>query len=470
MDVRNFSKIGDAVPVPDLTRIQTEYYDRFLQKDMPARERKHIGLESVLQESFPIQSYDKTMSLEYVSYSLGRPRYSPAECKRLRLTYGYPFKVWLRLKRPEPVEEEVHFGELPVMLGGGEFIINGAERVIVTQLHRSPGIDFLEEIRPGEKKIHTCRIIPERGSWIEINVTKRDVLALRIDQSTALPATVLLRALSEEYSSNEQIYRAFYPVETVKLQGAWSKSVQGRILVREVKNAATGEVLLPSGSVLGEAQIDILRNSDAKDVEVISDEKADPIVHQTILEDPTRNTEDALLRIYARLRPGNPSNVKKAKDLFRDKFLDSTRYRLGRVGRFRLNRKIGLQIPESEMTLSAQDLVEAIRYLMKLRSGQGHVDDIDHLGNRRLRTIDELAGDEIRKGLLRLRRTVQERMSLKEKEKEPLTPRTLVNSKTIFSSIESFFGRGELLAGRQFLDLRGPVHRRRHLDSWWRRR
>src|SRR5438477_6889986 len=203
--VRNFGRIGDAIEVPPLTDVQIRSYERFLQLDTPAEKRSPSGLEGVLREIFPIESYDKTISLEYVKYDLGKPRYDPDECRQLRLTYGRPFRVWLRLNKEQPVEEEVYLGDMPIMIGGGEFIINGAERVVVSQLHRSPGVDFVVEVAEGERKLHSCRIIPERGSWIEVNVTKKDALGVRIDQSGKFSAVTLLRAMSQEHSTDAAV-------------------------------------------------------------------------------------------------------------------------------------------------------------------------------------------------------------------------------------------------------------------------
>src|SRR6266567_2490395 len=193
-EVRNFGRFGDAVEVPPLTDIQTRSYERFLQLDIPLDKRTPSGLEGVLREIFPIESYDKTLSLQYLKYELGKPRYGPDECRQLRLTYGRPFRVWLRLNKEQPVEEEVYLGDMPIMLGGGEFIINGAERVVVSQLHRSPGVDFVSSSEPGERKTFSCRIIPERGSWIELNIGKRETLGVRIDQSGKFSSITLLRA------------------------------------------------------------------------------------------------------------------------------------------------------------------------------------------------------------------------------------------------------------------------------------
>src|SRR5271167_1143857 len=215
--VRNFGRLGDAIEVPPLTDVQTRSYDRFLQLEVQVEKRTPTGLEGVLREIFPIESYDKTINLDFIKYELGKPRYDPDECRQLRLTYGRPFRVWLRLNKEQPVEEEVYLGDMPIMIGGGEFIINGAERVVVSQLHRSPGVDFVVETEAGDRKFHSCRIIPERGSWIEINVTKKETLGVRIDQSGKFSSMTLLRAMDPAYSTNADILRAFYPTEEIKV-------------------------------------------------------------------------------------------------------------------------------------------------------------------------------------------------------------------------------------------------------------
>ncbi|HUW30505.1 MAG TPA: DNA-directed RNA polymerase subunit beta [Planctomycetota bacterium] len=457
MEIRNYGRVGDAIPVPNLTAIQRESYRRFLQMDVLPGDRKAMGLESVLRETFPITSYDGSMSLEYVRYELGRPRYTPDECRRLRLTYGMPFKIVARLDKPSgAVEEDVYLGEIPIMMGGGEFIINGAERVIVTQLHRSPGVDFSQEIHPTGKRLHSCRIIPERGSWFEITVSKKDALHVRIDQSGKFAATTLLRAMSEEYSTNSDILRTFHETETVKLKKAHAEKLASRIVVTDIVDTETGEVIIEAGKPLNEGLIEAFVARGIEEIEVLKEGEDDLIVN-TLMEDQAESHENALLRIYRRLRPGNPPQLEKARELFHEKFFDTSRYRLGRVGRFRLNRKFSQQIDENEMALREEDLVNATKYIMLLRKGQGQVDDIDHLGNRRIRTIDELAADELRKGFLKLRRTVQERMSLKDQEN--ITPRVLINSRTISSAIEYFFGRSEL---SQVVDQVNPLSQLTH--------
>src|SRR6476620_5523400 len=418
-DERNFGRFGDASPVPPLTDIQTRSYDRFLQLDVGHDKRTVSGLEGVLQESFPIESYDKKHSIEYVKYELGKPRYEPDECRQLRLTYGRPFKVWLRLRKADgsAVEEEVYLGDMPIMIGGGEFIINGAERTVVSQLHRSPGVDFVVET-DGDLKLHSCRIIPERGSWIEINVTKKNNFGVRIDQSGKFSAMTLLRAMDPAYSSTANILRQFYQPETVKLKGADArarligdpdKEVPPMVADDDVIDPETGEVYVNAGEGFTKEAVDRIATSTLKEVSALAPPR-DPIILESIKDDGTESHEAALLKIYQKLRPGNPPQLEKAKELFKEKFLDPNRYRLGRVGRFRINRTFKQDIDEGEMTLRSIDFVNAIKYLLELRASNGAVDDIDHLGNRRLRTIDELAADELRKGFLKLRRTVQERM------------------------------------------------------------
>jgi len=457
MEVRNYGKSEELVEVPNLTQIQTEAYERFLQADVPASRRKDRGLEAILGEIFPIKSYDELATLEYVKYELSKPRYSPEECRQLRLTYGRPLRLRLRLtfkEKGEGVEEEVYVGEMPVMIGGGEFIINGTERVIVTQLHRSPGVDFLEEVQ-AEKRRHSCRIIPERGSWVEIEVGKKDVLNVRIDQSGRFPATCFLRAIGEEFSRNEDIIRLFYETETAKLSSP-SKLKQS-YSAQTVFDPKTGEVVLKAGALITEAVIDELLKLGQKELEIVK-KVDDPLMLNSLQDDKTGSHEEALLKLYTRFRPGNPQQLDKAKQLFYEKFFDPKRYRLGPVGRFRLNRKFSQDIDANEMTLQKEDIVNSIKYIVKLRKGEdSSVDDIDHLGNRRLRTIDELVGEELRRGFLKLRRTVQERMS--GKELDQLTPRVLINSKTIMSTIDYFFSRGEL---SQVLDQTNPLAQLTH--------
>jgi len=453
--VRSFSRVGDAVAVPDLIEIQIASYQRFLQQHVDPAKRKREGLEGLLREIFPIQSYDEKTSMEYLDYDFAEPRYTVQECRDLKLTYGMPFRIRCRLTRKEAkevVEESIFLGEVPIMIGGGEFIINGAERVIVSQLHRSPGVDFTVVKEESDRPLHAARVIPERGSWIELGVTKKDSLSIRIDQSGKIPATTFLRAMDEKYGANASILREFYQTKTIPTDELRSHMY----LVQAFVDPDGGEELVPSGGQVGESLTAIV-SSPAKKIEVI-EKPGDALILNTVAEDPADSHDNALLRIYVRLRPGNPPQVAKAKTLFAEKFYDENRYRLGKVGRFRVNRKFKQAVPESAMTLRVEDFVNTLKYIVKLRGGEGVVDDIDHLGNRRLRTICELACEELRKGLLKLRRTVQERMSLRD-QNELTKIAELINSKSISSSIDYFFGRSEL---SQVVDQQNPLSQLTH--------
>jgi len=440
--IRNFGRVNDAMEIPNLVAVQRASYDRFLQQDIPPGKRSDIGLEALFREIFPIESYDKKMVLEYLHYELEKPHYSQTECVQLRLSYAYPLKIYCRLrseKGEDLAEQGIYLGEIPVMIGGGEFIINGAVRVIVSQLHRSPGVDFLIESKEGDRVLHGCRIIPERGSWIEIGVTQKDIMVVRIDQSSKIPSTIFLRAIDPAYGTTESILRSFFQTSTVSVDklspSMWS--------VEPIVDKETGEIIAKAGSQIGDKTTLIQQKSGIKKVEVVS-EVRDALILNTLAEDDCQSHEQALLKFYMRLRPGNPPNQEKAKTFFAEKFFDSNRYRLGKVGRFRLNRKFNQAVNENEMTLRPEDFLNTMKYIVALRNNEGEVDDIDHLGNRRLRTIEELAADEIRKGLLKLRKTVQERMSIKRDAEDQLRIADLVNSKSVASSINYFFGRGEL--------------------------
>jgi DNA-directed RNA polymerase subunit beta len=474
--VRDFSKRGDALPIGDLTQTQREAYERFLQLGAtPVSRNVEIGLESLLREIFPIESYDGTMKLEYLRYALDEPRYTADECRELRLTYGMPFRITVRLTREahsELPEEDIYLGEFPIMLGGGEFIVNGAERVIVSQLHRSPGVDFSIISSEADRPLHSARIIPERGSWIELEVTKKDVLMMRIDQSTKLAATTFLRCLDESVASTDAIISLFYEVNEI----AADKVHPEHWAAASIVDTETGEELVHVGRQIGEEAAEAIKASKLKKIRVIQN-PSDALILNSIAEekletfaDVANEYERALLMVYTKLRPGNPPQVDKAKQLFVEKFFDDNRYRLGKVGRFRINRKFNLDSPEDLMFLRGEDFLRVIQYVLDLRSNRvdqetgrpvAVVDDIDHLGNRRLRTLDELGVEELRKGFLKLRRTVQERMSVKDPD-ELAKIADLVNSKSISSAIDFFFGRSEL---SQVVDQTNPlsslVHERR---------
>ena len=418
--VRTFGSVRETAEIPDLVDIQRKGYEQFLQKDVAPTRRGRTGLEALFREIFPVESYDKNMRLEYLYYELEKPHYTPTQCRQLRLTYGYPLKIWCRLKTKageDLAEQAMYLGEMPIMMGGGEFIINGAIRVIVSQLHRSPGVDFLIESKEGDRVLHGGRIIPERGSWIEISVTHRDILVVKIDQSSKLPATVFLRAMEPAYGTTDKILRQFYPTKKVPT----NKLTPNMWAVTPIADPLTGEIIVKASAQISD-KVSLIQASFAKDeaagqgqgkgkkakhsavdseFEIIDDVR-DTLILNTLADDDCPSHEQSLLKFYLRLRPGNPPNEEKAKAFFVEKFFDPNRYRLGKVGRFRLNRKFGQTVDENEMTLRPEDFLNTMRYIMALRNNQGEIDDIDHLGNRRLRAIDELAADEIRKGLLKL--------------------------------------------------------------------
>src|SRR4051812_21996462 len=281
-EVRDFSKRGDALPIPNPIEVQIQSYQKFLQKEVDPAKRKNDGLESLLREVFPIESYDGNLRLEYISYDLSEPRYTTDECRALRLTYGMPFRIQVRFVRKdkdEVMEDSIYLGEIPIMIGGGEFIINGAERVIVNQLHRSPGVDFLIEVQEGDRPLHGFRVIPERGSWIECSVTKKDALAIRIDQSSKIPATTFLRALDKKFSTTEQIIREFYTVEKVKvaeLQGTYYAA-------SPIIDAETGEELVKAAAQIGES-LNKIQASSLKSIECVT-KVNDPLILNTLADD-----------------------------------------------------------------------------------------------------------------------------------------------------------------------------------------
>jgi DNA-directed RNA polymerase subunit beta len=501
---RYFGKHQEIMEVPDLAELQIKSYEEFLQYKTPSICREDKGLQSLIQEFFPIDSYNQKYSLEFVGYELGKPRYSLDECRELKLTYGAPFKIRVRLinktdeSKVKEEEEEVFLGEIPLMIGGGEFIINGAERVIVSQLHRSPGVDFEKDDTAGEKRLHKCLIIPERGSWIDVTVTRKDTLVIQIDKNGKFPVTSFLRALDEAYSTDEAILKLFYDVENISIKAKDRATAPKKLLRRYLAAPLTlkvdstlstddeKELILPAGIVLEEAEITRILDSDIKTVPVLKQRvesdiqlkentaikdkslRLDTLILKTLEDDPTsdrsRDIEKepdgyraALAKLYSKLRSGNPFNFEKAKGVLNEKFKDPARYRLGRVGRFRLNRKFRQNVDPDQMALTPDDLINSIRYIMLLRDDRGEIDDIDHLGNRRIRTITELAGEEFRKGFSKLKRHIQEKMNVETDEQ--LSPKTLINPKTISAAIEYFFGRGEL---SQVVDQTNPLAQLTH--------
>ena len=472
-DFRSFQFRDESI-LPGLSDLQVRSYNEFLQIGVPAKRRKEIGVESLFQGAFPIESHDKSMALDYIGYELGRPRYTPEECRELKYSYAYPLRVRVALRKgEESIEEEIYLGEVPVMMGGGEFIVNGSERVIVSQLHRSPGIDFSAEVHTGDKKLHSARVIPERGSWVELLVSGKGSLQVRIDQQGKFSALTFLRALKPEWGSDDAILRLFYPVENVKrgkeTKAKFSAKLEGLRSLGQVRDTRTGEVWVEAGQEISADAAERIAGSDLKEVEVLgSDSKLagefpwmdDTLILDSLKEDTASSHEEALAAIYAKLRPGNPIQLEKARELIHDRFFDEKRYSLGRVGRFRISRKFRrpAEADRGPSTLLPEDIYDAVKYLLGLRANIGEIDDIDHLGNRRVRTLAELASEEFRKGLLKVARAAVDRMS-QQSDTETLTPRALINAKAFSTAVEQFFARGEL---SQVVDQTNPLSQLAH--------
>ncbi|MDP6128162.1 MAG: DNA-directed RNA polymerase subunit beta, partial [Planctomycetota bacterium] len=468
-EIRDFRKFAyrEESLLPGLSDLQLRAYREFLQMGVAPKRRKSLGLEALFQNVFPIESLDKTLALEYLGYTLGRPRYEPNECRKLKYSYAFPLRARIALRRgSERTEEDIFLGEIPVMMGGGEFIVNGSERCIVAQLHRSPGIDFSVDFHTGDKKLHSARIIPERGSWIEISVSGKGMLQVRIDQQSKFSALTLLRALQPtgiEEGTTDEILRLFYPVEVIsraKLsKPKFAKAIEGKKALGQIRDLKTGEVWADPGQEITPEAAERIAASDLKEVELLGNAE-DNLILDSLKEDTATTHEEALAAIYQKLRPGNPVQLEKARDLLRDRFFDAQRYSLGRVGRFRISRKFGRpeEADKGPTTLQPDDFLDAVKYLLGLRSGVGEVDDIDHLGIRRVRTIGELATEEFRKGLVKVARGAVDRMSQQE-DTETLTPRSLINAKAFSTSVDQFFSRGEL---SQVVDQTNPLSQLAH--------
>ncbi len=455
--VKYFGKVEEIVPIPSLVQLQASSYDGFLDEETPWDQRnENNGLEAILSEFFPITAFDDKLTVSYHGYSFSPPQHDVAECRDLGLTYQKGLKLKIRVEG-EPLEgavleEDVHIAYLPIRVGGGEFVINGSERTIVTQIQRSPGVDFTSEKATSGRILHSCRIIPERGSWIQVEATTKDLLQIKIDKSTKISATTFLRAIDEDMGSNAGILRRFFETAVKKTAGTKAKDgIVGRILVDDIIDEESGEPLVKSCEIISEASFETIKGLGVKEIEVIEDEsiKVDDILLNTLRDDDAASHEEALVRIYRRLRPGSPADEKKVKELFFDRFQNESRYNLGEVGRFRVNRKLKTDI--EGLVLTAGDYEAIIKYLLNLirtSSRDGELDDIDHLGNRRVRPIADLLTDEMRSSMLKLRRAVKERLGRDiQQDQDPtahLAPRSLFNSQAVDSSIQNFFQRGEL--------------------------
>ena len=545
---KDYSTIKEILDIPYLLEVQVRSYSEFLQKDVPPEERKDIGMQRVFHQVFPIKDFYETSELRFVSYRLGKPKYDIKDCILKGLTYAAPLRVTVQLviyDVQEGVktgqiraikEQEVYFGEIPLMTSTGHFIINGTPRVVVNQLHRSPGVFFDQEIPKAYagRPLYFARIIPYRGSWIDFEFDQKDIIHVRIDRRRRMPATVFLKALG--YSTTK-LLRAFYETEKIYLvDGRFRKRVDrellvgqkapsdildpstqeviirkgrkitegilkkieaagvteiaveddtlvGKVLAQDVVDPATGDIIAEANEELTEEKVQEIRERGIKEIEIvlIEERKRSPALRETLLIDPItlsleekkrclladpeeaiaqREKEKALIEIYRRLRPGDPPTLETAKALFENLFFKPERYDLSSVGRMKMNHKLGLDVPLEVTTLRPEDILEVVKYLVGLREGKGNIDDIDHLGNRRVRTVGELLENQFHIGLVRVERAVKEKMSLQEVE--ALMPHDLINSKPLTAVLREFFGSSQL---SQFMDQTNPLseitHKRR---------
>ncbi len=525
---RSFGRIRKIIELPYLIEIQKTSYDLFLQKDAPATQRQSIGLQDVFKSVFPIKDFNETASLEFVSYALGDPKYDVDECHQRGMTFAAPLKVTVQLvlwdvdqqsgarSIKNVKEQEVYFGEIPLMTTNGTFMVNGTERVIVSQLHRSPGVFFEHDkgkTHASGKLLYSARIIPYRGSWVDLEFDPRDILYVRIDRRRKFHATVLLRALGmttedllnyyyksdtfvfdgrkpalmfnpnhllgakvssdvRDPKSNELIVKegkkftrpVLRQMETARIKQVattW-EDILGRVTAHDVIDPHTKEVLVECNQEITPERLELIREKGVHQIDVlfIDESNIGPYLRNTLLQDRIRSPQDAIVEIYRRLRPGDPPTVESATNFFNNLFFNPDRYDLSKVGRLKLNHRLKLNVPLEQGTLRKEDILEVVRYLMELKNGNGSVDDIDHLGNRRVRAVGELVENHFRVGLVRMERAIKEKMSLQDIE--TLMPQELINYKPVSAALKEFFGSSQL---SQFMDQTNPLseitHKRR---------
>ncbi len=465
-----FSKIPTIAEYPDLLDIQRQSFQDFLQESVAPDKREEKGLQAVFLATFPIVDSRENFILDFVEYYIDKPKYTVRECRERGLSYAVPLKAKLRLSikdltgetenYTETIEQDVYLGNLPYMTERGTFIINGAERVIVNQLHRAPGVFFDESIHPNGTKIFSARVIPFRGSWVEFMTDVNDILHVYIDRKKKFFVTTFLRSLG--FATDKGILELFDLVEEVDLKKADTLNLVGRTTVEDIVDESTGEVLVEEGTSLDEESVEALKSTAIKKIRLR--EPNDPtmphLILNTLEKDDAKDEETALRKIYSLLRSGEPPDLETAKGLLDKMFFNDKRYELGKVGRYRLNKKLGLKVEVENTVLTREDFIEIIKYLIDLREGKKATDDIDHLGNRRVRTVGEQLSSQMNLGLTRMARTIKERMNLGDSE--TITPQELINARAITSVINTFFGTSQL---SQFMDQTNPLaeltHKRR---------
>ncbi len=461
----NYGKLPHVVDIPDLIEIQTASYKDFLQKDVSPSRRKAVGLQAVFKEVFPIESYDGQYTLDFVKYEIQDPKMSALECIREALSYAAPLYITLRLKDGEEVrEEEVYLGEIPLMTEQGSFVINGAERVVVSQLHRSPGICYEQSLHANGSVLYSFRIIPDRGSWVEVQFDTSDMIYMYLDRQRRrrkFLATTLLRALG--YGTDEELLGLYYQFESLSLKDTIpDEKIDFRVTRADVIDGDSQSILARKFEPVTRELLKQMKSAGFKKLEVVNVSWDEGIFLKSVQKDTASSTEEALKDIYQKLRPGDPATVSNAKQLIKRTFFDERRYDLGRVGRYKILQKLGLDKNNDSRVLSEEDLIAAFKYLISLRMGEGSIDDIDHLGSRRIRTVGELLENQCRVGLARTERLVKERMTIFDSTVEKLTPQKLINPKALSAVIKDFFGRSQLC---QFMDQTNPLseltHKRR---------
>src|SRR4029453_12649799 len=458
----HFGSIKEGIEPPNLIEVQLNSYVDFLQKDVPFNKRKNYGLQAEFKEVFPIQSYDEKATLDFSHYEIGAPKLTALEAQREGQTYSAPLHVTFQLKEDKGTKEEkVYMGEIPLMTAQGTFVIKGPGRGGVSQLHRSPGIAFESSVHLNGKVLYSFRIIPDRGSWIEVQFDTADLLYIYLDRRKRrrkFLATTFLRALG--YGSDEEVINLFYNIENLKLSEKLDEEMLAtKVLTAEVRD---GEVTVARAfeplTLATVRQIMALGLKEAKIIDISTDDT----VVKALKKDPAHDQEEALKDIYRRLRPGDPPTVANARALLKRLFFDPKKYDLGRVGRYKLNQKLGIDVDLNERILTDRDFIAAIKYLINLRRGEGTLDDIDHLGSRRVRTVGELLANQCRVGLARTERLVKERMTLFDINVDGMTPQKLINPKALSAVVRDFFGRSQL---SQFMDQTNPLaeltHKRR---------
>jgi len=476
--VVDFAKLAPVMPMPNLLDIQLQSFEKLVKKDQALEEQWDFSLDRVFGEIFPITDVNENFTLEYVSAGLGEPKYSVEECIERDMTYACALKAILRLvvwedledgeRRPKDIiEKEVYLGDLPLLTKLGTFIINGAERVVVSQLHRSPGVVFEENIHPNGSRLHSARIIPFRGSWVEFTIDINDICYVHIDKKKKFPATALLRAFG--YGETKDLFELFHKIRPITLKSNHfepNSELEGLVLAEEIVDRKTGEILLELGDELTDETLKQIQRLKRRKIKVYrSETKSDRghsnIIKRTVQKDPTNSEEEALYAIYSLLRPGDAPNVETAREALERVFFNPKRYDLGRVGRYKINQRMGLDISPATTVLSKEDFVAIFRYLIDLNEGRGFTDDIDHLGNRRVRTVGELIANQLSIGLSRMARLVRERMSINT-DPEKISIDDLVNARTVSAVIQAFFGSSQL---SQFMDQTNPLgemtHKRR---------